>query len=177
MVQHCTDQESGIRQNAQFTDQLGSGNPGHRVKRPDVLCNGEEPSREQEQVKNHVVMVGSWPCIVSSEVHINGRRISDPVWEDKGKAMVPKSEDEKDPKRTSMVLSKDREVVKLGYSRMSRDDASVANRGGESGNPNRFDRCHTRFLCQNQVLIICMTQYQLFHTHDQKCSQITKCHE
>jgi hypothetical protein len=36
---------------------------------------------------------------------------------------------------------------------------------------------HTRFLCQNQVLIICMTQDQLFHTYGQKCSQITKCHE
>jgi hypothetical protein len=32
-------------------------------------------------------------------------------------------------------------------------------------------------LCQNQVLIICMTQDQLFHTYGQKCSQITKCHE
>jgi hypothetical protein len=29
----------------------------------------------------------------------------------------------------------------------------------------------------NQVLIICMTQDQLFHTYGQKCSQITKCHE
>jgi hypothetical protein len=37
--------------------------------------------------------------------------------------------------------------------------------------------CHTRFLRQNQVLIVCMTQDQLFHTYGQKCSQITKCHE
>jgi hypothetical protein len=37
--------------------------------------------------------------------------------------------------------------------------------------------CHTRFLCQNQVLNVCMTQDQLFHTYGQKCSQITKCHE
>jgi hypothetical protein len=36
--------------------------------------------------------------------------------------------------------------------------------------------CHTRFLCQNRVLIICMTQDQMFHTYGQKCSQITKCH-
>jgi hypothetical protein len=28
--------------------------------------------------------------------------------------------------------------------------------------------CHTRFLCQNQVLIVCMTQDQLFHTYCQK---------
>jgi hypothetical protein len=33
------------------------------------------------------------------------------------------------------------------------------------------------FLCQNQILIVCMTQDQLFHTYGQKCSQITKCHE
>jgi hypothetical protein len=35
----------------------------------------------------------------------------------------------------------------------------------------RFLACHTRFLCQNQVLIICMTQDQFFHTYGQKCSQ------
>jgi hypothetical protein len=38
-------------------------------------------------------------------------------------------------------------------------------------------RCHTQFLYQNQVLIICMTHDQLFHTYDQKCSQITNCYE
>jgi hypothetical protein len=32
-------------------------------------------------------------------------------------------------------------------------------------------------LHQNQVLIVCMTQDQLFHTYGQKVSQITKCHE
>jgi hypothetical protein len=37
--------------------------------------------------------------------------------------------------------------------------------------------CHTQFLCQNQVLTVCMTQNQLFHIYDQKCSQITTCHE
>jgi hypothetical protein len=30
--------------------------------------------------------------------------------------------------------------------------------------------CHTQFLCQNQVLIVCMIQDQLFHTYGQKCS-------
>jgi hypothetical protein len=35
----------------------------------------------------------------------------------------------------------------------------------------------TQFLCQNQVLIICMTQDQLLHTYGQKRSQITKCHK
>jgi hypothetical protein len=37
--------------------------------------------------------------------------------------------------------------------------------------------CHTQFLCQNQVLTIGTTQDQLFHIYNQKCSQITKCHE
>jgi hypothetical protein len=37
-------------------------------------------------------------------------------------------------------------------------------------------RCHTRFLCQNRVLIVCMTQDQMFHTYGQKCSQIINCH-
>jgi hypothetical protein len=36
--------------------------------------------------------------------------------------------------------------------------------------------CHTRFLCQNRVLIVCMTKNQMLHTYGQKCSQITKCH-
>jgi hypothetical protein len=48
-------------------------------------------------------------------------------------------------------------------------------------NPNTesstHSHCHTQFLCQNQVLIVCMTQDQLFHTYGQKCSQITKCHK
>jgi hypothetical protein len=35
--------------------------------------------------------------------------------------------------------------------------------------------CHTWFLCQNRVLIVC-TQNQMFHTYGQKCSQVTKCH-
>jgi hypothetical protein len=111
-VQHSTDWEPVIKQNLWFTDWSGSGNPGHRVNQPDVLRDGEGPSREQEQVKKHVMMVGSWPCTVSSEVHINGRCVSEPVQEDKGKATVPESEDMKDPKRTCMVLSKGREVVK-----------------------------------------------------------------
>jgi hypothetical protein len=83
-------------------------------------------------------MVGSWPCTVSSEVHINGRHVSEPVREDKGKATVPESEDEKDPKRARMVLSKGHEVAGLGYSRLSGDAARVVDRGEESSNPNRL---------------------------------------
>jgi hypothetical protein len=77
---------------------------------------------------------------VSSEVHNNGRRVSKPVWEDKGKAMVLESEDEKDPKRACMVLSKGHEVIRLGYSRLSGDAARVADGGEESGNPHRVHR-------------------------------------
>jgi hypothetical protein len=131
LAQHSTDREPGIRQNPQFTDRSGSGNLDHRVNRLDVLRKEEEPSREQEQVKKHIMMVGSWPCTMSFEVHINGRHVSESVQEDKGKVTVPKSEDEKDPKRTRMVLSKGREVVRPGYSRLSRDAASVTYRVGE----------------------------------------------
>jgi hypothetical protein len=31
------------------------------------------------------MMVGSWPCNVSSEIHINGRRVSELIHEDKRK--------------------------------------------------------------------------------------------
>jgi hypothetical protein len=41
---------------------------------------------------------------------------------------------------------------------------------------NLLDLCHTQFLCQNRVLIVCMTQDQMFHTYGQKGSQKTKCH-
>jgi hypothetical protein len=72
MVQHNTDLESGIRQNPWFADQSGSGNPDRRVNHPDVLRDEEESSRRPEQTEEHVVMVGSWPCKVSSEIHANG---------------------------------------------------------------------------------------------------------
>jgi hypothetical protein len=90
-------------------------------------------------------MVGLWPCKVFSEVHINGRCVSEPVREDKGKATVPESEDEKDPKRTRKVFSKGCGVVGLGYSRLSGDAARVTDRGGESSNPNQVDRVHREY--------------------------------
>jgi hypothetical protein len=111
------------------------GNSDHHVNHPDVLHDEEELSWEQEQVKKHVMMVGSWPCIVSPEAHINGRCVSEPVWEDMGKVMVLESEDEKNPKGARKVLSKGREVVKMGYSRLSGDAARVTDRE-ELGNPN-----------------------------------------
>jgi hypothetical protein len=61
-------------------------------------------------------MVGSWPCKVSSEIHINGCCVSEPVHEDKGKITAPKPEERKDPKRARVVLSKGCEVVRPGYS-------------------------------------------------------------
>jgi hypothetical protein len=67
----------------------------------------------------NIMTVGFWPCKVSSEIHVNGRHVSEPIWRDKGKKTVPESEDEKDAKRTHMVLSKGREVVGTGYSRLS----------------------------------------------------------
>jgi hypothetical protein len=59
MVQHSIDREHGIRQNAQFTDRLGSGNLDHRVNYPDVLRNEGGSSRRPEQTEEHVMMVGS----------------------------------------------------------------------------------------------------------------------
>jgi hypothetical protein len=91
-------------------------------------------------IEEHIMMVGSWPCRVPFEVHINERCVSEPVWGDKGMAAVLESEDEKDPKRRCMVLSKGHEVVRPGYSRLLGDAAIVMNRGRKSGNPNRVDR-------------------------------------
>jgi hypothetical protein len=72
MVQQSTDQEPGIRQNPQFADRSGSGNPDRRVNRPVVLRDEGGSSRRSELTEEHVVMVGSWPCNVSSKIHING---------------------------------------------------------------------------------------------------------
>jgi hypothetical protein len=85
-------------------------------------------------------MVGSWPCKVSSEIHINGRRVSEPVHEDKGNTMAPEPEDRKDPKRACVVLSKGREVIIPGYSRVIGVAAKVANKKENSGNHGRVNR-------------------------------------
>jgi hypothetical protein len=74
-------------------------------------------------------MVGSWPCRVSSEIHINGRRVSYPVRKDKGKAVATRQEDEKDPKRPHVVLSQGCEVLRLGYSMMSSAPATGKDMG------------------------------------------------
>jgi hypothetical protein len=65
--------------------------------------------------------------------------------------MVPESEDEKDPKRTRRVLSKGREGVGPGYSRLSGDGRRVMDRGGESGNPNQVDQVHQEYDTDRQT--------------------------
>jgi hypothetical protein len=72
-MQHAMDQAPRIRHISQFANLVGSDNLDRRVNCANVLHSGEGPSsRKQEQTKEHVVMVGSWPCRVSSEIHING---------------------------------------------------------------------------------------------------------
>jgi hypothetical protein len=83
--------------------------------------------------------------MVSSEVHINERRVSEPVWEDKGKATVPESENEKDPKRACLVLSKGHEVVGPGYPRLLGDATRVVDGGEVLGNPNRVDQARQEY--------------------------------
>jgi hypothetical protein len=85
-------------------------------------------------------MVGSWPCKVSSEIHINGWRDSEPVCEDKGKTTALEPEDRKDTKRARVVLSKGREVVGSGYSRVSGVAAKVTDKKENSGNHGRVKR-------------------------------------
>jgi hypothetical protein len=81
-------------------------------------------------------MVDSWPYKVSSKIHINGRRVSEPVRENKVKTTATEPEDEKDLKRARVVLSKGREVVGPGYSRLTSDAATVTDRGENLGNPS-----------------------------------------
>jgi hypothetical protein len=55
---------------------------------------------------------------------------------------VSEFEDETDPKRTRMVLSKGRKIVRLGYSRLLGDAARLTDRGRESDNDNWVGRVH-----------------------------------
>jgi hypothetical protein len=140
MVQHSIDREPGIRQNPWFADWSGSGNPDHCVNHPDVLRNEGGLLRRPKQNEEHVVMVGSWPCKVSFKVHINGRRVSEPVHEDKAKMMASEPEDRKDPKRARLVLSKGHEVVGPGYSRVTGVAAKVTDKRENSDNHGRVNR-------------------------------------
>jgi hypothetical protein len=117
------------------------GNLDRRVTHADVLHGGEwSSSQKQEQTEEHVMMIGSCSCRVSSEVHINGQCVSDPVHEDKGKAVATGHEDEKDPKRPRVVLSQDREVVRPGYSKLLSDATMETDKGRCSDNLNRVTR-------------------------------------
>jgi hypothetical protein len=75
---------------------------------------------------------------VSYEIHINGRSICESVGEDKGKMTAVEPEDE-DPKRARVVLSKGREVVGLGYSRLSGAAAMVMDMKENLGNHNQVN--------------------------------------
>jgi hypothetical protein len=86
------------------------------------------------------MVVSSWPCNVLSEIHINGRRVSEPVHEDKGKTTAPESKDRKDPKRECVVLSKGLEVVGPGYSRVTGVAVKVTDKRENSGNHDLVNR-------------------------------------
>jgi hypothetical protein len=77
---------------------------------------------------------------VSSEIHTNGRRVSEPVHEDKGKTTAPKLDDRKDLKRACVVLLKGREVVGPGYSRVRGVAAKVTDKRENLGNHGRVNR-------------------------------------
>jgi hypothetical protein len=139
-MQHSTDWEPGIKWNPRFADRSGSGNPDHRVNHPDVLRDEGGWSRRLEQIEEHIVMVGSWPCKVSFEIHIIGQRISEPVHEDKGNMMATGPEDRRDPKRARVVLSKGRKVVGPGYSRVTGVAAQVTEKKENLGNHGRVSQ-------------------------------------
>jgi hypothetical protein len=86
------------------------------------------------------MMLVSWPCKVSSEIHINGRRVSEPVRDDKGKTIAPEPEDKKGMKRACVVLSKGHEVVGPGYSRVTGVAAKVMDKKENSGNHGQVNR-------------------------------------
>jgi hypothetical protein len=77
-------------------------------------------------------MVGSWPCKVSSKIHINGRHVGEPVREDRGIMMAPETEDRKDPKSAC--------VVRPSYSRVAGVGAKVIDKKENSGNQGRVNR-------------------------------------
>jgi hypothetical protein len=85
-------------------------------------------------------MVSSWTCKVSYVIHINGRRVIEPVLQGKGKMRDPEPEDRKDPKRACVVPSKGCEVVGLGYSRVTGVVAMVMGKRENSGNHGWVNR-------------------------------------
>jgi hypothetical protein len=86
------------------------------------------------------VIVGSCPCKVSSEIHINGRRVSEPVHEDKGKTTATELKDRKGPKGARVVLSKGHKVVGPSYSRVTGVAANVTDKRENLVNQYRVNR-------------------------------------
>jgi hypothetical protein len=86
------------------------------------------------------MMMGSWLCKVSSEIHINGWCVSELVRKDKDKRTATEPGDEKDPKRTHVVLSKGHEVVGPGYSSLTGAAAKVTDMGENLANSKRVNR-------------------------------------
>jgi hypothetical protein len=68
------------------------------------------------------------------------RSVSEPVHKDKGKTTATEPEDDTDPKRAHVVLSKGCVVVGLSYSRLIGATAKVTDRGENSDNPSRVNR-------------------------------------
>jgi hypothetical protein len=75
-----------------------------------------------------------------TEIHINGRCVSEPAREDKGKMMAPEPEDRKDTKRERVVLSKGHEVVGPGHLRVTGVATNVIDKKENSGNHSRVHR-------------------------------------
>jgi hypothetical protein len=72
LAQHSTDWEPGVRPASRFSARSGSSNLDCRSNHPDVLHDGEGPSRRTEQTNELVMMVGLWACRVSAEISIGG---------------------------------------------------------------------------------------------------------
>jgi hypothetical protein len=83
------------------------------------------------------MMVGSWPCKVLSEIHIDGRRVSELVQKDKGKATVLESEDEKDPREHAWCCPRVARWSGWVTQGVSGDATRVVDRRQESGNLSR----------------------------------------
>jgi hypothetical protein len=63
------------------------------------------------------------------------------------------------------------EFYKKLFGKEERGSVRLDRSGGRGGS------CHTRFLHQNQLLIVCMPRINCSTHTDKKCLHITKCHE
>jgi hypothetical protein len=104
-----------------------------------VLCGGEaSPAHDRTQATEHIMMVGAWPCRLSSKVHVKGRRVTNPVSLENGKeGAATGQEGEKDPKRACVVTAEGRKVVELRYSELSGIARSVIAKGLGVGSHSR----------------------------------------